>query len=122
MPGDRVGLKGDRLMLNGTSVWADLVGPFEGNTEASQERRMLDNKGLIFEEHLLGQDHLIARMSKYSALPSIPNSHVPPIVPIGCYLVLGDNRNDALDSRWWGCMPEQSIPGVVVKITRPMAK
>ena len=35
-------------------------------------------------------------------------------IPAGCYFVLGDNRHNALDSRYFGYVKKENIKGVVL--------
>jgi len=111
LPGDTVEIHGADLVINGVPVRADEVGPYQGNPQRPVERTMLDMGATVWTEHLDGVDHPIARMPAYTRPKSIPNAVVPSRVPPDCYLVMGDNRNDSLDSRWWGCVPEQDLAG-----------
>ena len=38
----------------------------------------------------------------------------PVVVPQGSYFVMGDNRDDSEDSRFWGCVPDDHVKGRVV--------
>ncbi|HKV23472.1 MAG TPA: signal peptidase I [Candidatus Acidoferrum sp.] len=51
-----------------------------------------------------------------SPYPNAIVLHFPYKVPPHCYLALGDNRGDSLDSRFWGCVPRKAIIGTPVMI------
>ncbi|MFM1842675.1 MAG: hypothetical protein RLZZ490_1412 [Cyanobacteriota bacterium] len=54
-------------------------------------------------------------------LKEAPDYVLPPFtVPLNHYFVLGDNRNDSVDSHIWGPLPRQLIVGKAFKIYWPL--
>jgi signal peptidase I len=43
-----------------------------------------------------------------------PDNFGPIKIPTGCYFVLGDNRHNAMDSRYIGFVKKEDIKGVVL--------
>jgi len=58
-------------------------------------------------EQLSGQSHAVAAYPMVRALRDFG----PCQVPEGCYFMMGDNRDDSFDSRYYGCVERKQIVG-----------
>lgn len=57
---------------------------------------------------------------RYISWDRLPSYDMGPIrVPAGCYFVLGDNRNNSLDSHIWGTLPAQQLRGKAMLLFWP---
>jgi len=96
VPGDRVIYRNHRLTLNDESVPIS----FGGTAGAYQ----------LATEIIDGHEVQIA------LLPNRPSPELDVVVPPDHYLVLGDSRDNARDSRFVGFIPRENIVGRVAKI------
>jgi signal peptidase I len=115
LPGDTVAYLNKRLTINGQVIETSAVSEFFDEDAMRYFKQ--------FEEKLGEQPHrLLNDDDRPSFVPGIdrfPGSEacnytvegVTCKVPEGSYFMMGDNRDNSLDSRYWGFVPEKNIVG-----------
>ncbi len=100
VPGDRIVYRNKVLYINGKMMPQKYIGPYMGGVTGlpiSGVKRL--------EEDLDGvRHHILIEDNK-------PRIDGEVVVPEGQYFVMGDNRDNSNDSRFWGTVPEENLVG-----------
>lgn len=97
-----------RLIKRVVAVEGDTVRLEENRLSINGEKASVEAKGSsLFLENILGHTRTIA----LNPLPSPAKSFNSVTVPKGNVLALGDNRNNSVDSRYYGFVPVEEIQG-----------
>jgi signal peptidase I len=103
LPGDTVELRDDGLVLNGQAVEYKPIADELVRSVAPADRA----RQVYAAEQLPGQSHAVAAIPSVSALRNFG----PCRVPEGHYFMMGDNRDDSFDSRYYGPVARRRIVG-----------
>ncbi len=118
LPGDEVAYLNKRLTINGQPVSKENLPDFfdkDGMRYSKQFEELLGDK----RHRLLNDADRPAFVPGAENFPFRENCSytvegVTCKVPAGHYFMLGDNRDNSLDSRYWGFVPEANIVGKAV--------
>jgi signal peptidase I len=103
IPGDRIEMRNNVIFLNGQPLTYTKI----DSKYAEQLASKLKNRSILATENLDGTIHPVMSVPAISAIRNFG----PITVPKDSYFVMGDNRDNSKDSRYFGFVEREAIIG-----------
>jgi signal peptidase I len=119
LPGDKVVYRDKRVFVNGVDVRGKQLDDFLDDQNLRYSNRYQEKLGRIEHDILINPNAPSIYSESVSMLPSqcaLDHDVITCNIPAGNYFVMGDNRDNSLDSRYWGFVAAKAIIGKVVRI------
>ncbi len=115
LPGDEIAYLDKKLFINGKEVPRIRDGEYFEPDRVAYTAQFTEQLGDISHEILLDE----RRSQDFGPIANYPDREkceylrngIRCHVPAGVYFMMGDNRDNSLDSRYWGFVPEANIVG-----------
>lgn len=104
VPGDVVEVKDKQVIVNGTPIPREVVS--DKSILADLTPKYDPERMSLFRETYNGHTYYVAQMNDRPAVDMPPTT-----VPENSFFVMGDNRDDSLDSRYWGFVDRSKFLG-----------
>ncbi len=100
-----IGVPGDTLKMIHAVLYRDGVAQREPYVEHTDSLEDVTDSGMVWQ-----LKYVLPSVNKRTYQPSRDNWG-PLVVPPGSYFVMGDNRDNSYDSRYWGFVPRDVVRG-----------
>ena len=111
LPGDSIEMHNDHLIINGRNVTYESCESMDNTADNGSACGKIGNN-YRFIENLIGVRHPIMIIPQRPALRSFG----PVVVPKGKFFMMGDNRDNSADSRYFGFVDRNQVIGQALAI------